>query len=64
MEKYRSLDRHGRELVQLVLDKELQRVKNSSFMQNKAKGIDSLSEADLETIEKGHELYECEIACL
>ena len=64
MEKYRSLDRHGRELVQLVLDKELQRVKNSSCMQNKAKGIDSLSEADLETIEKGHELYECEIACL
>lgn len=64
MEKYRSLDRHGRELVQLVLDKELQRVQNSSFTQNKAKGIDSLSKADLETIEKGRELYECEIACL
>lgn len=64
MEKYRCLDRHGRELVQLVLDKELQRVKNSSFTQNKAKGFESLSEADLETIEKGSELYECEIACL
>ncbi len=63
MEKFRSLDRHGRELVQLVLDKELQRVQNSSFTQNKAKGLDSLSEADLETIEKGFELYECEISC-
>lgn len=64
IEKFRSLDRHGRELVQLVLDKELQRVQNSSFTQNKAKGLASLSEADLETIEKGFELYECEISCV
>ena len=66
MEKYRCLDRHGRELIDLVLDKELQRVKNSSFIQNKAKGFDSLSEADLETIEKGfHESKEeREVVCM
>ena len=53
MEKYRSLDRHGRELVQLVLDKEFERVKNTSFTQNKMKGFESLSEEDLEMLEKG-----------
>ncbi|MBQ2986939.1 MAG: helix-turn-helix domain-containing protein [Tyzzerella sp.] len=53
MEKYRSLDRHGRELVQLVLDKEFERVKNTSFTQNKTKGFESLSEEDLEIIKNG-----------
>ena len=53
MEKYRSLDRHGRELVQLVLDKEFERVKNNSFTKNKTKGFESLSEEDLEIIENG-----------
>ena len=53
MEKYRSLDRHGRELVQLVLDKEFERVKNTSFTKNKTKGFESLSEEDLEMLEHG-----------
>lgn len=53
MEKYRSLDRHGRELVQLVLDKEFERVKNTSFTKNKTKGFESLSEEDLEIIKNG-----------
>lgn len=53
MEKYRSLDRHGRELVQLVLDKEFERVKNTSFTKNKTKSFESLSEEDLEIIKNG-----------
>ncbi len=53
MGKYRSLDRHGRELVDLVLDKELQRVKQSSFTHSKTKGLGSLSEEDLKTIQNG-----------
>lgn len=53
IEKYRSLDRHGRELVDMVLDKELQRVNNIPFVQNTIKGFDSLSEEDLETIQNG-----------
>ena len=64
MKKYRGLDRHGRELVQLVLDKEFERVKNTSFTKNKTKGFESLSEEDLEIIENGFELYECEGSCL
>lgn len=53
IEKYRNLDRHGRELVDMVLDKELQRVNNIPFAQNTIKGFDSLSKEDLETIQKG-----------
>lgn len=53
IEKYRNLDRHGRELVDMVLDKELQRVKNIPFAQNTTKGFDSLSKEDLEMIKNG-----------
>lgn len=53
IEKYRNLDRHGRELVDVVLDKELQRVNNIPFTKNTKDGFDSLSKEDLETIKNG-----------
>lgn len=53
IEKYRNLDRHGRELIDMVLDKELQRVNNIPFAKNTKDGFDSLSKEDLETIKNG-----------